>query len=95
MDGRRNGIRVVCSGLLYYYRLCTYAFLCHSLIMLQLLAHTGKIYSEVNFPQNEFLRKVKIYFQDFLTLMKSSCKRKTKIAVHYILQPKTDKTVYL
>jgi len=65
MGGKRNGFRVVYGGVVYYYRLCTYVFPCHSLIMLQLFAHRSTIFSAVNFPQNEFLRKVKMYFQDF------------------------------
>jgi len=63
--------------------------------MLHLLTHLGTIFSAVNFPQNKFLRKVKIYFQDFEDLLNYRLNAKPKIAVEYILQPKSDKTGYL
>jgi hypothetical protein len=63
--------------------------------MLQLLAHIFTPFSAVNFPQNKFLRRVKIYFQDFEDLLNHRVNTKQKIAAQCILQPTSDKTGYL
>jgi len=67
------------GALVYYYRLRTYVFPRHSLIMLQLLPHIITLFSAVNFPQNKFVRKVKIYLQDFEDLLNHRVNAKKKL----------------